>query len=135
MEMNFVTTSCPYCACGCGIVLEVLDGQIVRTSPSKTSPTNNGKLCIKGWNVHQFVQHPDRLKRPLIRDNGSLRESSWDEALGHAAKELARIRDTYGPDSVGFLTSARCTNEENYVLQKLARAAIGTNNVDHCARL
>ena len=135
MEMNFVTTSCPYCACGCGIVLEVLDGQIVRTSPSKTSPTNNGKLCIKGWNVHQFVQHPDRLKQPLIRHNGSQRESSWDEALGYAARELARIRDTYGPDSVGFLTSARCTNEENYVLQKLARAAIGTNNVDHCARL
>jgi predicted molibdopterin-dependent oxidoreductase YjgC len=103
--------------------------------PSKTSPTNKGRLCIKGWNVHEFVQHPDRLKTPLIRESGSFREASWDEALGYAAGELRRIRDKYGPDSIGFLTSARCTNEENYILQKFARTAIGTNNVDHCARL
>jgi len=115
--------------------LEVLDGQIVQTLPSKTSPTNKGKLCIKGWNVHEFIQHPDRLKTPLIRENGAFREASWDEALGYAAKELRRIRDAHGPDSIGFLSSARCVNEENYILQKFARTAIGTNNVDHCARL
>lgn len=105
------------------------------TLPSKTSPTNRGKLCIKGWNVHEFVQHSDRLKKPLIKNGESFREVSWDEGLNYAASELRRIKDAYGPDSVGFLTSARCTNEENYILQKFARTAIGTNNVDHCARL
>ena len=135
MEFKSVITTCPICACGCGMWLEVLDGRIVQTLPSKTSPTNSGKLCIKGWNVHEFVQHPDRLKTPLIRENGAFREASWDEALGYAAKELRRIRDKHGPDSIGFLSSARCVNEENYILQKFARTAIGTNNVDHCARL
>ena len=135
MDFTTTLTTCPYCACGCGMFLEVLDGRIVARLPSKTSPTNRGKLCIKGWNVHEFVQHPDRLKKPLIRQNGVFREASWDEALGYAAGELRRIRDTHGPDSIGFLTSARCTNEENYLLQKFARTAIGTNNVDHCARL
>jgi predicted molibdopterin-dependent oxidoreductase YjgC len=113
----------------------VMDGQIVRTMPSKSSPTNKGNLCIKGWNVHEFVQHPDRLKSPLMRDGESFREASWEEALSHATSELRRIRDVHGPDSIAFLTSARCTNEENYILQKFARTAIGTNNVDHCARL
>lgn len=135
MDFKTVVTTCPYCAVGCGLVLEVIDGRLSHTWPSKTSPTNQGRLCIKGWNVHEFVQHPDRLKTPLIRENGSFREASWEEALGYAARELRRIRDTYGPDSLGFLTSARCTNEENYLLQKFVRTAIGTNNVDHCARL
>jgi predicted molibdopterin-dependent oxidoreductase YjgC len=115
--------------------MEVMDGKIVQILPSKTSPTNRGKLCIKGWAVHEFVQHPDRLLKPRIRENGSFREASWDEALGLAANQLRRIRDSYGPESIGFLTSARCTNEENYLLQKFARTAIGTNNIDHCARL
>jgi len=135
MDFRTVITSCPYCACGCGLGLEVLDGRIVGTVPSKTSPTNRGKLCIKGWNVHEFVQHPDRLKKPAIREGEVFREASWDEAFNYAASELRRIRDAHGPDSIGFLTSARCTNEENYILQKFARTAIGTNNVDHCARL
>jgi predicted molibdopterin-dependent oxidoreductase YjgC len=85
--------------------------------------------------VHEFVQHPDRLKTPLLRNGDSLRAVPWEEALRHGSSELLRIRDTYGPDSIGFLTSARCTNEENFLLQKFARATIGTNNVDHCARL
>ncbi len=135
MDYKSVITTCPYCACGCGMCLEVLDGEIIKTLPSKTSPTNSGKLCIKGWNVHEFIQHKDRLKTPLIRENGSFRKASWEEGLDYATRELTRIRDTYGPDSIGFLTSARCTNEENYMLQKLARTAVGTNNVDHCARL
>lgn len=135
MDCRSVTTTCPYCACGCGLVLDVVDGRIVRTLPSKKSPTNKGKLCIKGWNVHEFVQHPDRLKTPLMKNGEGFRECSWEEAFDHAAGELSRIRDTYGPDSIGVLTSARCTNEENYILQKLVRSAIGTNNVDHCARL
>lgn len=135
MRYENVVTTCPYCACGCGLCLEVVEDRIVRVIPSKTSPTNKGKLCIKGWNVHEFVQHPTRLKTPLMRNGDGLEEASWEDALGHAARELARIRDAYGPDSIGFLTSARCTNEENYLLQKFARTAIGTNNVDHCARL
>jgi predicted molibdopterin-dependent oxidoreductase YjgC len=135
MRYEQVTTTCPYCACGCGLSLQVLDDRIIGVLPSKTSPTNKGKLCIKGWNVHEFVQHSDRLKTPLMREGSTLRKASWEEALGHAAKELRRISETYGPDSIGFLTSARCTNEENYLLQKFARTAIGTNNVDHCARL
>lgn len=135
MKFKSVTTTCPYCACGCGLVLEVMNDRIVCTQPSKTSPSNRGKLCIKGWNVHEFIQHPDRLKKPLVRKNGVQTETSWDEALGYAAAELRGIREKHGPDSIGFLTSARCTNEENYILQKFARTAIGTNNVDHCARL
>lgn len=106
-----------------------------RYSAFKDQPNQSGKLCIKGWNVHEFVQHPDRLKKPLIRENGSFRETSWDEAMGFAAREFGRIRDAHGPESIGFLSSARCTDEENYILQKLARTAIGSNNVDHCARL
>jgi predicted molibdopterin-dependent oxidoreductase YjgC len=81
------------------------------------------------------VQHPDRLKSPLIRRNGGLEEASWDEALAFVAERLSAIRDESGPDSLGFFTSAKCTNEENYLFQKFARAVIGTNNVDHCARL
>jgi len=135
MDFKLIVTTCPYCACGCGMWLEVLDGKIVQAIPSKTSPTNRGKLCIKGWTVAEFVQHSDRLRMPLIRENGAFRATSWDEALSFAAKELGRIRDAHGPDSIGFLSSARCTDEENYIMQKFARAAIGTNNVDHCARL
>ncbi len=135
MRYESVATLCPYCACGCGMLLQVVDGSIVSTQPSVSSPTNRGKLCIKGWKVHEFIQHPDRLMTPLVRRGGSFREASWDEAMQYGAGELKRIRDQYGPDSIGFLTSARCTNEENYLLQKLARTAIGTNNVDHCARL
>ncbi len=135
MDYKSILTTCTYCGCGCGLYLEVLDGRIMRTIPSKTSPVNEGKLCVKGWYIHEFVQDPTRLKSPLIRKGDSLEETSWDSALDHAASELKRIKDAYGPDSIGFFTSAKCTNEDNYVLQKFARAAVGTNNVDHCARL
>jgi predicted molibdopterin-dependent oxidoreductase YjgC len=135
LDFKTVLTTCTYCGCGCGLYLQVLDGRIIGTLPSKTSPVNEGKLCVKGWYVHEFVQHPDRLQKPLMRQNGSLRETSWDAALNYAASELKRIKEAHGPDSIAFLTSAKCTNEDNYVLQKFARAAIGTNNVDHCARL
>ena len=83
------------------VCVEVLDGRIVGTLPSKTSPTNQGKLCIKGWNVHEFIQHPDRLKKPSL-ETGSFREASWDEGAGYAARELRRIRDAYGPEASGF---------------------------------
>jgi predicted molibdopterin-dependent oxidoreductase YjgC len=135
MDYRVVPTVCTYCGCGCGVGLEVLAGKVVRTIPIKTNPVNEGKLCIKGWNVHEFIHHSARLTEPLIRKNGSLQPVSWGEALDQVAKELSRIKESYGPDSIGFLVSAKCTNEDNYVAQKFARAVIGTNNVDHCARL
>ena len=135
MDYKSVLTTCTYCGCGCGLYLEVLDGRIVHTLPSKTSPVNEGKLCIKGWNIHEFIHHPSRLKQPLMRSDGVLQETSWESALDYAAAELKRIKENHGPDSLAFLASAKCTNEDNYLLQKFARAVIGTNTVDHCARL
>jgi len=135
MDFRSVLTTCPYCAVGCNMLLQVLDGQIIGTLPAKTGPSNEGSLCIKGWSVHEFVQHKDRLLTPMLRQNGEERQVSWDQALDHAASELRRIKDTYGPESVAFVASARCTNEETYIFQKFARAVFGHNHVDHCARL
>ena len=135
MEYSTVLTTCAYCGCGCNFYLEVLDGQIIGTIPSKTSPVNRGKLCIKGWNIHEFVQSPERLTQPLLRKNGALTEASWEEALDYTASRLKEIKGANGSDSIAFLASAKATNEENYLIQKFARAAVGTNNVDHCARL
>ena len=101
----------------------------------KTHPVNGGRLCIKGWNLHEHVISDQRLKAPMIRKNGQLQEVDWDEAIQSTAEKLKEIIKTHGPDSVAVLASAKITNEENYLVQKFARAVIGTNNVDHCARL
>jgi predicted molibdopterin-dependent oxidoreductase YjgC len=135
MDVRFVLTTCPYCAVGCNLILQVMDGRIIATFPAKTGPTNEGSLCIKGWNVHEFVQHKDRLTTPLTRQEGSLTETTWDHALDYASSELNRLKETYGPESVVFVGSARCTNEETYIFQKFARAVFGHNHIDHCARL
>jgi predicted molibdopterin-dependent oxidoreductase YjgC len=135
MDLGFVRTICPYCGCGCEMLLETMDGKVVSTLPSKTNPMNQGKLCIKGWNAHEFVHSPKRLTKPLIRKNDTLVEASWDEALDYTASRLREIKETHGGDAVAFLTSAKCTNEENYLLQKLCRVGFSTNNIDHCARL
>lgn len=135
MEYRFVQTTCPYCGCGCQMLLEVVSGRLIGTMPLKTAPMNRGKLCIKGWNAHEFVHSPERLTAPLIRKDGTLQEVSWDEALDFTVSRLKEIKAQYGGDSVGFFASARCTNEDNYLLQKLCRAGFGTNNIDHCARL
>ena len=135
MDYRTVLTTCTYCGCGCGFYLEVLDGQVIDTIPCKTNPVNQGKLCIKGWNVHEFIQSPKRLTAPLVRKNGELVEVSWDEALDYTVSTLKSIKASDGGDAIAFLTSAKVTNEENYLLQKFARAAVGTNSVDHCARL
>ena len=137
MEYKNVLTTCVYCGCGCGIYLQVLDNRVVGSLPAKGHPINEGKLCIKGWNAHDYIYHPDRLTTPLIRDTkgSELREATWDEALALVASRLNQIKTESGPDAVGFLASAKCTNEENFLLQKWARALVGTNNVDHCARL
>jgi predicted molibdopterin-dependent oxidoreductase YjgC len=135
MKYQIIITTCIYCGCGCGLYLEVLDGEIVGVLPAKEHPVSQGRLCIKGWNAADFIYHPDRLKTPLIRKDGELVEATWDEALSLVAERLSTIKAESGPNSLAFLSSAKCTNEENYLMQKLARAVIGTNNVDHCARL
>jgi predicted molibdopterin-dependent oxidoreductase YjgC len=137
VEYRNVLTTCIYCGCGCGLYLQVLDGKVVGTLPAKGHPISEGKLCVKGWNAHDFLYHPDRLTAPLIRERkgGELRQATWNEALDLVAARLNQIQAGFGPDAIGFLASAKCTNEENYLLQKLARGVVGTNNVDHCARL
>jgi predicted molibdopterin-dependent oxidoreductase YjgC len=135
MNYQIVPTICPYCGCGCGIALQVLDGRLIGTLPLKTSPVNEGKLCLKGYSAHEFVVSPHRLTRPLIRKDSGLREADWETAITLTASHLQKVREKYGPDSIAFLASAKCTNEENYLWQKFARAAVGTNNIDHCARL
>ncbi len=135
MNYQNIQTICPFCGCGCVLNLEVIDGEIVGVLPANDHPVGRGSLCIKGWTAHAFVHHQDRLTSPLIRENGGFREASWDEALELVAEKFEGIKSQSGPDAIGVLTSAKCTNEENYLLQKLARAVFGTNNVDHCARL
>jgi predicted molibdopterin-dependent oxidoreductase YjgC len=135
MQYENVLTTCVYCGAGCGLYLQVLDGEIVGVLPAKEHPISQGQLCIKGWNVASFITHPDRLKAPLVRRGDVLEEATWDEALTLVAERLSAIHAQSGPDSIGFLASAKCTNEENYLLQKLARAVIHTNHIDHCARL
>jgi predicted molibdopterin-dependent oxidoreductase YjgC len=116
-------------------LFEVIDGKIVGTLPMKTHPVNQGKLCIKGWNLHEHVNSELRLKQPLVKTFGRFIKSGWDEAIQLSADRFREIIDQHGPDSVGVLVSAKVTNEENYLAQKFARAVLGTNNVDHCARL
>jgi formate dehydrogenase alpha subunit len=135
MDLSYVRTTCPYCGCGCEFLLETFDGKITSTVPSKSNRMNQGKLCIKGWNVHEFVQSPKRLKKPLVKKDGVLQEVSWDEALDFTATRLQEIKTKDGGDSMAFLTSAKCSNEENYLFQKFCRVGFGTNNIDHCARL
>jgi formate dehydrogenase alpha subunit len=108
--------------------------KVVKVLPHQDGP-GEGKLCIKGWSAHEFVHHPDRLKTPLIREEHGFREATWEEALEKVSNELREARDNHGSDSLAFLSSAKATNEENYLMQKLARATVGTNNIDHCARL
>jgi formate dehydrogenase alpha subunit len=128
-------TTCIYCGCGCGLFLHVEDGRVVGASPSPLHPMSQGRLCIKGWLAGDFIGHPDRLKHPLIRRGERLARTSWQEALDTAASRLRELGNEFGPDSLAVLTSAKGTNEENYLLMKLARAALKTNNVDHVARL
>lgn len=131
-----VHTTCPYCGVGCQIDMHIKDGMIYRVDGRFDNDVNGGKLCVKGRFGLDFVHAPDRLTRPLLKDRaGGHRPATWEQALDTVARALAGTREKHGPDSIAFLTSAKCTNEENYLLQKLARAVIGTNNIDHCARL
>ena len=128
-------TICPFCGCGCNMFLTVDDDRIVGVEPSPSHPINKGMLCVKGWNAHEFVHSPDRLTDPLVRKKGKLVKSTWDEALDMTVNRINACKEKYGPNSLFFLSSAKATNEENYLFMKLARAVFGTNNIDHCARL
>jgi formate dehydrogenase alpha subunit len=134
MNLKYVPTTCPYCGCGCGFYLKVRDGELVGVAPSKNNPVSRGRLCIKGVTAWESVLGGDRLTKPLIKKNGKFVEASWDKALGIVAEKLGGLKEKYGPDRLGVWCSARCTNELNYLAQKFARAVLGTNNVDHCAR-
>jgi formate dehydrogenase alpha subunit len=133
-ELIRTQTICEYCGVGCQIEVYTRDNRIVKVR-GIDGPSNRGRLCIKGRFGHQYVSHAERLTSPLIKKNGEFVEVTWEEALAHVAETLLRIKDTHGPSAVGGLSSARCTNEENYVFQKFMRAVLQTNNVDHCARL
>ncbi len=124
-------TTCTFCGVGCGVYLETSGNHVVGAYPSISHPTNQGRICVRGWHLHELASSPDRLKSPVLRINGRLHEVSWDEALGFIAERLREIRDLHGPDAIAFLVSPRCSNEEAYLLQKFARTVIGTNNVDH----
>jgi predicted molibdopterin-dependent oxidoreductase YjgC len=134
---RIVQTTCPYCGVGCQIDVHVKDDFIYRVDGRRDNLVNQGNLCVKGRFGFDFVHAPDRLTQPQIRSdrNQPLQEASWETALELVAGRFQTIRQQYGPDSIAVLTSAKCTNEENYLLQKFTRAIIGTNNVDHCARL
>ncbi|MEM7334607.1 MAG: molybdopterin-dependent oxidoreductase, partial [Chloroflexota bacterium] len=138
-----VRTTCPYCGVGCQLSLKVKDEYIYAVEAPFDAAPNYGMLCVKGRFGTDYVKHPGRVKTPLIRVNRHegrsakpiWREASWDEALDYVADELSRIAKNYGGDAIASYASAKATNEDNYVFQKLIRALIGTNNVDHCARL
>jgi formate dehydrogenase major subunit len=132
-----VTTTCAYCGVGCSFRAEMKGEELVRMVPNKDGHANHGHSCVKGRFAIGYATHPDRIVKPMIRSKISdpWREVSWEEAIGYAASELKRIQARYGRDSIGGITSSRCTNEETYLVQKLVRAGFGNNNVDTCARV
>ena len=132
---TIVETTCPFCGCGCSICLEVKDNQVVRVIPSKEDSVNRGALCVRGSYGYDFIHSLDRLTKPLVKVNDSFEEVSWEQALERVATEFKRIKDEHGPDSLAVLGSSKCTNEENYLLQRFARCVLGTNNIDNGSRL
>ena len=134
-DIQKVQTTCPYCGVGCQIDLHIRDNEIVKVTGVEDVHPNFGSLCVKGRFGYDFINKNERLSVPLIKENGQFREVSWNKALSLVAERLGEAKSKYGPDSIGIFSSAKITNEENYVAQKFARAAVGTNNVDHCARL
>lgn len=134
-ETEKVLTTCSYCGVGCNYYLEVKNDEIVGVTSNFDSAVNHGHLCVKGRFGWDFVHSPDRLKTPLIRKDGELKEASWEEAMELISSKLSSIKEKHGSDSFAGLSSARCTNEDNYLFQKFFRSVLGTNNIDHCARL
>jgi predicted molibdopterin-dependent oxidoreductase YjgC len=133
-EIEKVTTTCPYCGAGCSFDLNVKDGKVIGVT-STDGDVNGRALCVKGRFGYGFINHPDRLQKPLIKKDGKFEEATWAEAIALVKEKFGAVKDNYGPEAIAILSSARCTNEENYLMNKLSRAAIGTNSIDHCARL
>jgi len=134
-DLKKVKTTCTYCGVGCQMLLHVKDNKIVKVTGLEDAEPNFGSLCVKGRFGFHFVHSPERLTTPLIKENGEFRDASWEEAASLVAEKLTYIKETAGPDSIGVLTSARVSNEENYMAHKFTRAVLKTNNIDHCARL
>jgi formate dehydrogenase major subunit len=137
MPTRTVLTTCAYCGVGCSFKAELRGDELVRMVPAKDGGANEGHSCVKGRFAWGYATHPDRVTTPLVRESidQPWREVSWDEAIGYAADRIREIQSRHGVDSVGGITSSRCTNEDVYVVQKMVRAAFGTNNVDTCARV
>ena len=133
--MKRTLTTCPYCGSGCTFFLEVENNTIRKVIPNTKNAVNKGSLCSKGHFGTDFVHSKDRLTTPLIRKNGVLTPVSWEEAYTFTASRLLKYSKENGPNSIAGFSSARCTNEENYLMQKMMRAVLHTNSVDHCARL
>jgi len=130
-----IRTTCSYCGVGCQLFLHVKDNRVVKVTGVEDAPPNYGSLCVKGRFGYDFIHSPERLTDPLIKENNTFRKATWEEALDTVAKRFSDIKASHGPDSLGVLTSARVTNEENYIANKFARGVLKTNNIDHCARL
>ncbi len=128
-------TVCTYCGVGCNLEVATKSGEIISITAPYDAEVNEGHTCLKGRYAFKFYNHPERLRSPMIRKNGELVPVSWDEAYDYMTERFTSLRDTYGPDSIAGISSARCTNEENYLMQKFIRAVIGTNNIDCCARV
>jgi len=133
-ELDKVETTCPYCGVGCQLELNVKDNEIVKVTTNRDN-VNRGQTCVKGKFGLDFVTNEDRLTKPLMKVDGEFKEVSWDEAFDTVAKRFGKIKEEYGGEAAAGLSSAKCTNEENYLMQKFMRAVMGTNTVDHCARL
>ncbi len=133
-ETEKVRTTCSYCGVGCQMVLHTKDNRVVKVTGADEAP-NHGSLCVKGRFGFDFVGSDQRLTDPLIKEDGHFRKATWEEAIDLVAGKFKEIRDTQGGDSLAVLTSARITNEENYIAHKFTRALLKTNNIDHCARL
>jgi predicted molibdopterin-dependent oxidoreductase YjgC len=133
-EMKKVRTTCPYCGVGCQLWLHVKDNKIVKVTGVEEAQPNQGRLCVKGRFGYDFIHSSERLTTPLIKENGEFREASWNEALDLVAAKFSEIKDKHGPDALAGVSCARSINEDSYQMQKLFRAVIGTNNIDHCAR-
>ena len=133
-ETRQVRTTCPYCGVGCQLWLHVKGGKIVKVTGVEGAAPNKGRLCVKGRFGYDFIYSPERLTMPLIKTNGEFREASWDAALDLVAGKLKETIAKHGPDAIAGVSCARSINEDSYQMQKLFRAVIGTNNIDHCAR-
>lgn len=134
-EFTKTDTICTYCGCGCTLTMKTKNGKLVDIDSHAHNTVNHGWLCAKGRYGHEFIYEEGRLRNPLIKKDGKHVEATWDEALDLIASKMKETKEKYGPDALAGLSSAKCTNEENYIFQKMMRAGVGTNNIDHCARL